>query len=163
MLGSQLAACLLSPSGEVSPDANASPSLAIKQMCDFVADPGSLATSLAETNKHTFKPSFEEVWFIIHSTWHALSGKLKTWNLMCLILTFLVTLGVVHTKGMRFLELFPSLTPSLILCMSEIARWLWEEPSFALAPECDHDASVYYYQSSAMLPDSNILFWALTI
>lgn len=81
MLGSQLAACLLSPSGEVSPDANASPSLAIKQMCDFVADPGSLATSLAETNKHTFKPSFEEVWFIIHSTWHALSGNIQDMEL----------------------------------------------------------------------------------
>jgi len=26
--------------------------------------------------------------------------------------------------------------------MSEISRWLWEEPSFALAPECDHDALI---------------------
>jgi hypothetical protein len=80
MLGSPLAACLLSPSG-VSPDANASPSLAIKQMCDFVADPGTLVTSLDETNKHTFKPSFEEVWFIIHSTWHALSGNIEDMEL----------------------------------------------------------------------------------
>jgi hypothetical protein len=68
---------------------------------------------------------------------------LKVWNLIALMMTFLVTLGVVHKQGMRFLELFPSLTPSLILCMSEIANWLWEEPDFMLAPECDHEALVY--------------------
>jgi hypothetical protein len=59
------------------------------------------------------------------------------------MMTFLVTLGIVHKQGTRLLELFPSLTPSLILCMSEIGNWLWEEPSFTRAPERDHDALVY--------------------
>jgi hypothetical protein len=53
-----LTTCLLSPCRE---DADASPSLAIKQICDLVADPSSVITWLAETDRHASKPSFEEV------------------------------------------------------------------------------------------------------
>lgn len=64
----------------------------------------------------------------------------QVWEFLGLTNTFLIELGVSHGNGLRLLEKYPFLVPSMILCLAEVANWLWEEDIFARAPSGDHEA-----------------------
>ena len=46
------------------------------------------------------------------------------------ILKFFCNLAILNEEALHMLEAFPNFVPYLVLCLSEIANWIWEEESF---------------------------------
>lgn len=59
-----------------------------------------------------------------------------------MIVTYLVSLGITRGKGVLLLESFPTLVPSIILCMNEVANLFWEDDAFARASGTEYDTYV---------------------